>query len=587
MLLRLRVRNFAIIDELEVAFEPGLNAVTGETGAGKSILVSALGLVLGARGRSEVVRTGARSAEVEALFDISDDPEVQRRVREAGLAAETEDEAGGEAAGEADEVADETELVLRRVVSANGRTHAYANGRLATGAQLVALAQGLVSISSQHEHHALVDPTTHLYFLDAFAGLLDLREQVGRAHETLLRVTAEHERARQQSAGRSEREDLLRFQLSEIDACDPRPAELEELLVERDRQRHAERLSSLGARAEHELYAGDEALCTQLARIADELRDASALDPALVPMAELIEAAQASLEDASRDLGSWGRNITGDPERLAELEERATALQRLQRKYGGTLEAVIEHRDSARQELEQLSGGDRRIAELQTELDAALAAARKLAGKLSSARKRSAEKLAAAISEELGTLGMGDARIVVEVVPAPARGSEPTLDGARLTPSGIDRVEFLIATNRGEQPRSLHKIASGGELSRAMLAIKRVLAGLGPAGLYVFDEVDAGVGGAMAEVIGRKLGEVARHHQVICITHLPQIAAFADAHFRVRKQVRKGRTLSLIEPLDRAERQDEIARMLGGVEITPKTRAAAVEMLKKSRARKK
>ena len=272
---------------------------------------------------------------------------------------------------------------------------------------------------------------------------------------------------------------------------------------------------------------------------------------------------------------------------LAELEERATALQRLQRKYGGTFEAVLEHRDRARRELEQLSGSDRRIAELETERDAALAAARNLVRKLSSARKRSAERLAAAISEELGTLGMGDARIAIEVVPAPARGSEPTLDGARLTPGGIDRVEFLIATNRGEQPRSLHKIASGGELSRAMLAIKRVLAGLGPAGLYVFDEVDAGVGGAMAEVIGRKLDEVARHHQVICITHLPQIAAFADAHFRVHKQVKRGRTLSLIALLDPSERQDEIARMLGGVEITPKTRAAAVEMLKKSRGKKR
>lgn len=578
MLLRLRVSNFAIIDQLEVAFEPGLNLVSGETGAGKSILVNALALVLGARGRSEVVRTGARSAEVEALFDIADDPEVRRRLRDAGLGRDTDPDGDPEP---------ESELVLRRVIAGNGRTHAYANGRLATGAQLSALARGLVSISSQHEHHALVDPGTHLDFLDAFAGLLGLREQVADCHESLLRLTAEHERVRQQSAGRSEHEDLLRFQLSEIDACDPRPDELDSLLEERERQRHAERLSSLAAGAEHDLYAGDDAISSRLARLADELRDASSLDARLAAAAEQVEGAQAALEEAARELGNYGRNISSDPERLAEIEERVAALQRLQRKYGGTLAAVLEHRERARAELEQLSDSDQRISELESELDTALVAARKTARKLSSARKRAADKLAAAISRELDTLGMGDARVLVEVVPSPGRGHEPGLDGARLTATGIDRVEFLIATNRGEQPRSLHKIASGGELSRAMLAIKRVLAGLGPAGLYVFDEVDAGIGGAMAEVIGRKLAEVARHHQVICITHLPQIAVFGHAHFRVHKQVQKGRTRSLITRLAPRERQDEIARMLGGVDITPRTRAAAAEMLKKGRARTK
>ncbi len=567
MLLCLRVGNFAIIDELEVEFLSGLNVVTGETGAGKSILVSALQLVSGARGRPEVVRTGADFAEVEALFDIGDDAAVRARAEAAGVA--TGDE-----------------LVIRRVVQRDGRTRAYANGRLASAAQLSELAEGLVSISSQHEHHGLVDRATQLQFLDAFGGLLPLAEDMAAAHRQLLSSAAEWHEAKAEIAHRAEREDLLKYQLREIDALEPRPGEREELFRECESRRHAERLLSLTGGAEDALYAREGALCEELARLAEQLRQAATLDARVAPLADQITEAQVQLEDAARELGRYARAVSIDPDRLAQLEERLNTMDRLQRKYGGSVESMLEHRERARHELAQLGRSDERIQELQAQLDRAQGLAWKTARELSSQRQRAAEELGRAIGKELASLGMGQARVIVEVEPAADRGAggdpgaEFSVDGARLSQTGMDRVEFLIATNKGEAPRPLRKIASGGELSRAMLAIKRVLTGLGPAGLFVFDEVDAGIGGAIAEVVGRKLHEVARHHQVICITHLPQIAVFAEAHFQVHKKVVKGRTRSQIVRLSSEQRREEIARMLGGVNITAKTRAAAAEMLR-------
>ncbi|MGD8862818.1 MAG: DNA repair protein RecN [Myxococcales bacterium] len=564
MLTYLRVRNFAIIDELEVELEAGMNVVTGETGAGKSILMSALSLVLGARARPEVVRTGAERAEVEALFDIADDPEALARVEEAGASLEDAD----------------GELVLRRVIQRSGRSRAYVNGKLASAAQLGELARGLCDISSQHEHHTLVDPHSHLLFLDAFAELQPLRDEVRKSYDALSRARAALADQSRDVQGRVEREDLLRFQIQEIDALDVQEGEEETLTAERDRQRHAERLAAITGGAEDALYASDGALCDRLGRIGAELEQAAALDATLAPLCEQLGSAQAQLEDVARELGSYARDVSLDSERLAELDERLDAIKNLERKYGRGTAAILEHRTRAAEELEGLDRSDERLAELQAEAERAEKDAGAAARKLSAARKKAARKLAKAVSAELSSLSMGDAEITVEVA-QPEGGQEGlTVDGARLSPTGIDRVEFLIATNRGEKPQPLRRIASGGELSRAMLAVKRVLAGLGPGGLYVFDEVDSGVGGAVAEIIGRKIKEVAAHHQVICITHLPQIAVFADAHYYVEKDVAAGRTRSEIRRLDDGQQREEIARMLGGVKVTDKTRAAAKEMLR-------
>jgi DNA repair protein RecN (Recombination protein N) len=565
MLVCLRVRNLAIIDELEVTLGPGLNVVTGETGAGKSILVDALNLVLGAKGKPEVVRTGEDSAEVEALFELPDDPSWKARLDEKGL-------------GDADEI------IIRRVVQANGRSRAYINGRLASAAELVELAAGLCDISSQHEHHTLVDPQTHLAYLDAYgqlgaerAAMAAASDEAQAAHRALTEL---EERVR----GRGEREDLLRFQIREIDELDPRPGESAALLAERERLRHAEKLARAAGGAEDALYAGDEALCEAIGRVAHEVRSAAAIDARLAASADQIEGALAQLEDAARELGRYARHVEIDPARLTEVEERIDRLKRLERKYGGDVEAVLAHRAQAAEELADLEHHEERVEALRAARDRALEEARGLALTLRKRRTEAASRLGALISEELATLGMGGARVEVAMAPLEGRGAELAVDGARLSPTGIDRAEFLIAPNRGEEARPLRKVASGGELSRSLLAIKRVLAGLGPAGLYVFDEVDTGVGGAVAEVIGQKLRDVARHSQVLCITHLPQIAVYGDRHFRVQKDVVDGRTRSAIEALSEVERLAEIARMLGGVKITAATRAAASEMMALARA---
>jgi DNA repair protein RecN (Recombination protein N) len=559
MLTQLRVRRFAIIDQLEVEFGPGLNVVTGETGAGKSILVSALQLVLGAKARPEMVRTGAERAEVEALFDIRDDRSARERLAAMGL----EDE----------------ELVVRRVVEAEGRTRAYVNGKLATAAQLAALATGLVDISSQHQHHTLGDPTTHLGFLDGFAGLGAERIELATLWRAFQDARTSAEEAVMIARARGDREDLLRFQLSEIEKLAPRPNEEEELVEQIARLRHGAQLISLTTRADEALYSGEADLVGQLARVVSDLDAGARLDPALAPLARQLEGARAEVEDVGRELGRYARNVRADPERLGELEERQHNLRRLARKFGGSLQTALDWRVHADTELAGLVGAEERVGQTAAAAAAALERVTTLARRMSARRHAEATRLGASITEELASLGMGEARVEVDVAHEDRPG-EVTVDGARLGATGFDRVEFLIATNRGEAPRPLRKVASGGELSRALLALKRTLAAQGPVGLYVFDEVDTGVGGAVAEVIGRKLNEVARHHQVLCITHLPQIAVYADTHFQVRKEVVDDRTRSAVRPLGKAERDEEIARMLGGIHVGEATRRAAAEMIR-------
>jgi DNA repair protein RecN (Recombination protein N) len=545
--------------------------LTGETGAGKSILVDALQLVLGGRGRPELVRTGAPQAEVEALFDVGDDPSVIERLRAAGI--ETD---GGE-------------LLVRRVVSVQGRTRAYVNGTLATQAQLAELAAGLADISSQHEHHTLVNPETHLGYLDAFGRLEPLRDRMSAAFRELEAADRSLSEALARVQGKGEREDVLRFQIREIEEFDPKPNEAALLAEERERLRHAEKLVNAAAFGEQALYERDGAICEELAQMSNRLSDAADIDPRFLPMVSAIDAARAQLEEAARDLGAYARDVTVDPERLSEIDERLHRLKSLARKYAGGASAgaeteMLEHCERLRVELAELGSAEERIADIEEARDRALREAGALARELSKKRHEAASELGKAIVKELSGLGMGGAVVEVQMTRFEGGrlegGNELSVDGARLRENGIDRAEFLIAPNKGEEARPLRKVASGGELSRTMLAIKRVLAGLGPAGLYVFDEVDTGVGGAVAEVIGRKLKEVAEHHQVLCITHLAPIAVYADRHFLVKKDIVDERTKSAILALEPKERLEEVARMLGGLNITKKTRDAAREMLK-------
>ena len=556
----LRVRSFAIIEALEVEFDAGLNIVTGETGAGKSILVDALQLVLGARGRPEVVRTDAEAAEVEALFDLSDQPETLASLRDQGVETDAE-------------------LLIRRVVSATGRTRAYINGRLATLAQLKEVTKGLADISSQHEYHSLADSRHHLTYLDAFASHASLVEGVGQAHAALVEAAARLEEVVTEERGKADREDLLRYQVNEIETLRDALENEEALVVERERLRHAEKLGAAAGAAEARLYSDDDSICGAVSRIASSVEQVSSFDSSLEPMAAQVREALLQLEDAASELGSYARDLSFDPNRLEALEDQADRLSRVKRKYGDTGAEILAYRDRAAAELDSLERYEERLDRYQREFDEALEEASRAALALRGKRQSAAVKLSKAISKELSSLGMGEAKVTVELAALEGGPRELQVRGARLSPTGIDHAELLIAPNRGEEAKPLRKIASGGELSRAMLAIKRVLAGLGPASLYVFDEVDAGVGGAVAEVIGRKIHEVAQHSQVLCITHLPQISAYADAHYRVHKEVVGKRTKSDIRLLSDKERLEEIARMLGGVTVTDQARAAAQALL--------
>ena len=534
MLRCLRVRQLAIADDIELLLGDGLNIVTGETGAGKSILVDALQLVLGGRANPELVRTGAERAEVEALFELSPGDRERLAGRDVG-----------------------PELVLRRVVEAAGRSRAYIDGRLATAGELAEVARGLCDISSQHEHHSLVDPGSHLGYLDAYADLGALRAQMDTAWATLREAETALEALRGRL--REDRADWLRFQLAELDKVDGLDVDEAEL----SRLRNVDALAALVQRAHARLYDDDQAASGALARVEADVASAARLDPALGSVHERLVALSTELDDIVTELGRYARGLRADPARLAALEEAQHEVRRLRRKHGDDLAGA---RRRIEEELAQIEGSANALADAEAAIEAARSVVARVAPALSSRRRAEARKLANAITGELASLGMGEARVDVNVA------------DAGVGPRGADRVEFRIATNRGEEPRPLRKVASGGELSRALLAVKRVLAQMGPVGTYVFDEVDSGVGGAVAEVIGRKLQEVSRHHQVLCVTHLPQIAAWADLHLHVRKEAVGERTFSSVRSLDESATVEELARMLGGVRVSDAARAAAREL---------
>ncbi len=567
MLLQLAAQNLVLIEQVTLEPGPGFNVLTGETGAGKSMLVDALSLVLGSRANPDLVRSGEREATVEALFEVEPGSRVAAKLEAGGIA----DESG--------------QLVVRRVIQSEGRSRAYLNGRMCTATQLLELAPDLCDIASQHESVSLTDPATHLEYLDAFGKLTSERIALEEAVDAAARAQAELEKSIDAEKGRAEREDFLRFQLREIDELDPRPNEETELENERGRLRHAEKLGTATRRAAERLYEGEGAMCDELGRLASEIDGAAALDGTLAPLVRSIESARAELADAARALSRYADGIEASPDRLAEVEERLFRLKKLLRRHGPGVDLRAQ-RDALAAELEALASSQERRAALESERETLLGKAADSARSLSRRRCEAADKLADAIGKELAQLGMGRARVVVDVAQPPASTDGLSAFGARLTRTGIDRVEFLIAPNPGEDPRPLRRIASGGELSRALLALKRVLAEKGPAGLYVFDEVDTGVGGAIAEVIGHAMADVSRHRQVICVTHLPQIAALADTHFVVSKSEARGRTKIAVQKLGTNERIDEVARMIGGLKVGDAARRAAEEMLQARNARR-
>ncbi|RMF47523.1 MAG: DNA repair protein RecN [Deltaproteobacteria bacterium] len=556
MLTELVIRNFAIIERLEVSLKPGFNILTGETGAGKSIIIDAVGLLLGGRARPEVVRTGADEAVVEGLFDISGRGDIQRLL-----------EHGGFESGE--------ELAVKRVISREGRNRIFINGSIARLGQLQDVSRRLVNIYGQHEHQLLQKPEAHLSFLDHYAGC---RNEIAAYVEAWRRARdLEEELAglEQGERDRQQRLDFLRFQQREISAAQLRAGEEEELEQERKLLKYGEKLTQATSGGYESLYGGKGAVCEILGRLAGELEALVEVDPLMAKLAETLKASQYSLEDVALQLRDFGGKLDFEPGRQNAVEERLARIGQLKRKYAPTVEGILETLDSVEKELARLEQADTRREELAGELEQARASLAARGEALSEKRHQAAESLAAAVVDNLGELAMPAARFEVHFFPLDEPG-----------PRGLERVEFYLSTNPGEELRPLAWIASGGELSRIMLAIKQAAPGADGVSTLIFDEVDAGIGGEAASAVGRKLKKVAQGLQVLCITHLPQVAAYGDTHFRVEKMVDSGRTFTAMVELNADTRVREMARMLGGDQVTDRTLDHAREMIEAVAAEK-
>jgi DNA repair protein RecN (Recombination protein N) len=578
MLVELSIQNIAIIDRLRLAFEPGMSALTGETGAGKSIIIDALGAALGGRVATDLLRTGADRARIEAVFDTtgSSDAILSATLDDAGIERE-----------------DET-LILTRELSANGRSVARVNGQTVTASLLARIGERLVDIHGQSAHLTLLRPATHLDYLDAYAGLLPQRAELGALVAQVRAIQQQRAALERDDRERNRRVDLLGFQVEEITAAKLQPGEEEDLRAERQRLANASSLQTVADAAYRLLREATPprgpSILDGLRDVAKNLSELAKLDPALAEAESEVDEMVYLLEDVAATVRTYRDTIEDNPLRLETVEERLTLLHDLQRKYGRTVEEVIAFGVEAQAELDALEGGEERLAHLRAHEQALLERIGALASKLSQGRQKGAKRLAKAVEAEIAHLAMGRTRFTVY------QSQEDDPDGAPVTTEdgsvrrlaydarGVDRVEFLIAPNAGEAPKPLARIASGGEMARLMLALKSVLAAADETPTLVFDEVDVGIGGRGGQVVGETLAGLARGHQVLCITHLAQVAAFADGHFVITKDDRHGRTTSRVERVEDDARITELAAMLGGVPVTPAARASAQDLADRATA---
>ncbi len=554
MIKLLRINNIALISSLEVELGPGLTLLTGETGAGKSILIDALGLVLGERSSADLVRTGEERGVVEALVE---GPALRGFLEEHGLPAEGD------------------EVVVRREIHASGKGRATVNGALVPVAVLKELAPLLAAVHGQHDPQGLLDPATHVDLLDHHAGLE--RDDVQATYLRLREVEGALDRLRKDRREAERRREMLSFQAEEIEKAHLRPDEEGALRTEKARQANAGRLASLSGEAYGLLYEEDGAALSRLGQVFRKVEELGAIDPAFVPFLEGRGGVLAHLEDLALFLRDYRERIQLTPGRLDELESRLASIERLKKKYGATLEGVLAYGARCRRELEEASTPEEQERVLEAERTKLVALYFESARELSRQRRAAALDLQKKVRAELGQLAMEKTRF--EVVFQPGVIPASAGDTAAWTEKGFETAEFLLSPNPGEDLRPLARIASGGELSRIMLGLKSV-ASLDARGLtLVFDEVDVGIGGRVAEVVGKKLRSMAARHQVLCVTHLPQIASLADRHYAVRKRVERGRTTTEVASLGPEERVEEIARMLGGEKLTETARHHAREMV--------
>ena len=539
MLRELSMTNFALIDELRVEFGPGLNVLTGETGAGKSIIIDALGLALGTKGETEQIRTGAEGATVEAAFDRWDE-EARRLLADSGI-----------------ECLPDEFLLVRRMLLREGKSKTYLNGRLSSAAWLRGLGDLLVEIHGQHQGVVLTQPSRQRMLLDAYAGLTGDVAAFRAMYSRRQALRAELDAVSTGEREKAQRLDQLQYQRGEITAARLHEGEEEERIQERTILMHAERLHAAAHLGYEGLYGEQGSVMGRLAAIVSKLKDALSIDPRLKEVVDACLAAIASVEDAAAQLRDYREGVAFDPERLEQVEGRLHEIGKLKRKYGHSIAEILRCATSAEAELQRLICSEERGQEVERELATLEEALTQRAAALTARRNTAADRLAVAVQEELQALKMEKAVFAVQVRARHESGS-PCLEA-----SGADAVEFLIAPNPGEELKPLGRIASGGELSRVMLAIKAILAASDQVPTLVFDEVDVGIGGGMAEVVGQKLWAIAKERQVLSITHLPQIAALADRHLSIVKRLNGARTEIAVQVLEGEDRVREIARMLG------------------------
>ncbi len=560
MIETLRIQNLAVIDSAELEFGPGLNVLTGETGAGKSIVLGALSLLAGARATADAVREGAEEAAVEAVFRTAAQPELEAELARRGLDA------------------DAHELVVHRTLTRGGRNRVRVSGQLVPASVLSELFSGRIEISSQHESQGLLRREVQGEMLDRSGGLLEGREVVSGGYTSLRRLEQELDRHRGESQERERRRDFLSFQIAEIDEAKLDPGEIEALRGERGRLAHAEQLreeggAALAALAGEPTRPEDANATDLLVDAARRLEHLARLDPGLTELAGRLDSAQAELRDAALELERYVAAIEADPGRLERIDETLHRVERLQRKYGGSVAEILRFRDRSAAELAGIDDAGEREAQLLHQRDSLRARLAQDARALTRGRVRAGRRLARIVEASLRELDMPEARFEVALEPVEGLGDLPC------GPHGAERPIFCFSADAGTPPRPLRRVASGGELSRAFLAIKNALRESDAGMVLVFDEVDAGIGGRAADRVGRKLAELAVSHQVLCITHLPQIAAYASTHFRVEKLSPGDGAQARIIAVEGADRVEEIARMAGGESIGEATRRHARDLL--------
>ncbi len=564
MLKRVYIKNYALVEEGEICFQPGLNIITGETGAGKSILIGAIGTFLGERTSATVLRPGEAKAVIEGQFDLSNLPWIQGFLKEREL-----DSPDGD-------------LIIRREILASGRSRAFINDTPVTLDDVEQVAAMLVDLHGQHEHQSLLRVAEHLNVLDAYADLLDQREEVSQQYRQVETLIQELEALRAKERELREREDYLRFQLDEIHKIDPQPGEEEELEAEEKRLSHSAELLETSSRIVDLLYEREGSVIDALGQALAMLQQLSRVDTFFEPLQGELDAAIITVDELVKSIQGYASRVEINPERLEEVRQRLAAFTRLKKKYGTTIEGLLEKKEEIARELARIDSLEDEIRAKEAELAGCIKTYREKALKLSEKRKEAAVRLEREVPEILAHIGMSGATFQIRQEQEVHSESWLTIGDRRVkaSPHGIDRVEFLISANPGQPPRPLQKVASGGEISRIMLALKHTIAHHVRIPVLIFDEIDIGISGKVAEAVGRKLQELANNHQIICITHLPQIASAGDAHFLVEKTQVDGTTTTRVRRLQEHEREWAIAQLLGGEKITESHLASARELLR-------